>query len=103
MASKRSAQAQHGGSRALQIARSDLATSLLQAIIDVGLSQEGAARVIGVAKRTVGAWVRREREMNVERVLAASRIGGAFRRALCTEHHEAPAGYVARKKTRGSK
>lgn len=100
MAAKRSAISPHSSSERLQIARSDLATSLLRAISETGLSQEGAARVIGVAKRTVGAWVRCEREMNVEAVLATPRVGHAFRVALCAHDHPESRAYMARKGSR---
>lgn len=82
-------------------ARADLARSLLRAITGRGLSQEGAARLIGVAKSTVGRWVRLEVEMNVEAVWAAPRLGDEFRREMCTfDHsHGESVGYVARKRT----
>lgn len=86
---------------ALKKARADLATAFLRATTVLGLSQEGAARVVGVAKRTIGAWARCEREMNVEKVWA-SRLGPTFRRMACSEGH-APAPYVARSRSRGTK
>lgn len=86
-------------------ARADLARSLLKAITGRGLSQERAARLIGVAKSTVGRWVRLEVEMNVEAVLATPGLGDEFKRALCTfDHsHETTAGYVAKKTARARK
>ena len=81
----------------LKIARSDLATAFLRAVSETGSSQEKAARAMGVAKRTVGAWMRGERSMNVEVVLATPRLGHAFRVALCAHKHEEPLAYVASK------
>ncbi len=78
-------------------ARADLATAFLRATTVLGLSQEGASRVVGVHKRTVGAWARCEREMNVEQVAASPRLGPTFRRMWCSENHE-PAPYVAKKR-----
>jgi len=87
-----------GLSPALKKARADLATAFLRATTVLGLSQEGAARVVGVHKRTVGAWVRCEREMNVELVAASTRVGPTFRRLWCSEAHD-PASYVARRRS----
>lgn len=83
-------------------ARADLARALLRAITDRDLSQEGAARLIGVAKSTVGRWTRLEVAMNVEAVWAAPGLGDEFRRAMCTfDHSHGSAPYIA--KRRGSK
>lgn len=101
MTARRSAETPRCESRALQKARADLGTALLRAITELGLSQEGAARVIGVAKSTIGRWVRGEVGMSVEAVLA-SRIGDAFKRTLCTERHDSVP-YIARARKRGAK
>lgn len=79
----------------LSIARQTVATALVQCLIETGTSQQSAALALGVAKRTVGAWVRRESPILVERVLASPRLAKAFRRSLCTETHAALP-YVAR-------
>lgn len=79
-------------------ARADLARALLKVIRDRELSQEGAARLIGVAKSTIGRWVRLDVEMNIEAVVASPGIGDAFKRALCTHDHDDSVPYVARKK-----
>jgi hypothetical protein len=85
-------------------ARADISASLVQALDETGTSHEAAARSMSSARakrinaRTVGAWARGERAATVEVILASSRVGGAFRRALCTEHHDpVPVAYVARK------
>jgi predicted XRE-type DNA-binding protein len=96
----RNAKAVHVIRPAQKKARADLARALLKAITDRGLSQERAARLIGVAKSTVGRWVRLEVEMNVEAVLATTGLGDEFKRALCTEHHEPlSVGYVAKRRS----
>lgn len=90
-------------SPSLKKARADLAMALRHATTVLGLSQEGTARVVGVHKRTIGSWLRCEREMNVEAVAASGRLGTTFRRLWCSEGHEPTAPYLARKKARGSK
>lgn len=82
------------------IARSEIATAFNAALSETATSHEEAARAIGVAKRTIGAWVRKERSLDVESILATPRLAKCFRRALCTEHHEPLVGYVARKNKR---
>ena len=56
---------------------------------DCHLSHEGAARLIGVAKSTIGRWLRLKVEMNVEAVLDAPSLGNAFRERLCIHDHHA--------------
>lgn len=56
---------------------------------DCRLSHEGAARAIGVAKSTIGRWLRLEVEMNVEAVLDTANLGDAFRERLCIHDHSA--------------
>lgn len=92
-------------SAAKKKARQLLATAFLRAVTEAGSSQERAARTIGVAKRTVGAWARCERSITVEDVLAAPRIGPAFRVALCAHNHDSEefAPYLAKRKARSSR
>lgn len=98
--SDKNARAVPGFSARINKARSDLAIALLRAVTEIGSSQEKAARAMGVAKRTVGAWVRCERSMNIEVVLATPRIGHAFRVALCAHEHDEPLAYAAHKRSR---
>lgn len=99
MTSKRTPNTPSPDTARLKIARAEISAALHSSLTDAVMSHEEAARVLGVDKRTVGAWARRERPVNVEVVLAAPRLALSFRRALCTEHH-APVGYIAKKRRR---
>jgi hypothetical protein len=105
MAANRNAHPRKGLSPRLLKARADISASLVQALDETGTSHEAAARSMPsirnkpINARTVGAWSRGERGASVEVILASNRVGPAFKRALCTEHHE-PVPYVARKRRR---
>lgn len=94
---QRNAQRGNGFTARLLKARADISASLVQAMNETGMSHESAARSMSVNARTVGAWARGERPATVEVIMASPRLAKAFRRSLCTEHHD-PLPYVARKR-----
>jgi hypothetical protein len=81
----------------MSISRQTITTAFVQCMNDTATSQQRAARELELTKRTVGAWVRCESAISVERVLADPRLAKAFRRALCVHEHAEPVGYVVRK------
>ena len=102
MSSNRSVRGTPDITPGLAKARQYIATAFVQCLSETRCSQEAAARVLGVTRRTVGAWARCESPIAVERLLAAPRLAKSFRQALCTfDHGPGSAPYVAKK--RGAK
>lgn len=97
MAAKRTRKIATRASAHVLKVRAELSAALLRASSVHGLSQEGAARDIGVDARTIRRWVHREVSMDVELVAAAPIVGKTFRRMWCSEAHESSP-YVARKR-----
>ena len=99
MISKRRTQTPRPGSPGLAKHRQLIAAALLRAISVQGATNAKAAKWLGISSRTLFAWVHCERPVTVEIVLACTRLGDEFRRALCVHEHE-PLPYVARKRSR---
>lgn len=78
-------------SPALKRARQLIAASLVQAMRELDASQGAVARWTKKSARTVRNWVHEQNPINVEAVLASSKLGERFRRALCTHDHDEPA------------
>jgi hypothetical protein len=78
-------------------ARQDVASALHNCLTHTHTDRDDAAKELDVAKRTLAGWLRRETAITVEIILAAPRLAKAFRRELCSEHHE-PLAYVAKKR-----
>lgn len=88
MAAKRSAISPQISTVQLVAARQTIASAFAQCLSEVNASHDTAARMLGITKRTVGAWVRCESPISVERVLASPQLTSAFRQALCVHNHE---------------
>ncbi len=77
-----------------------IAAALLRSISVQGGTNAKAAKWLGISERTLFGWVHCIHAIAVERVLASTRLGDEFRRALCVHQHD-PVPYVARR--RGAK
>jgi hypothetical protein len=82
-------------------AHKEICAAYRDALRETGCTQAQAARGMRVTSNTAANYEHGRTPVNVARVLAYPRLRKAFRRLLCSEHHE-PLGYVARKR-RGSK
>jgi DNA-binding transcriptional regulator YdaS (Cro superfamily) len=96
---KRNARQRPEFSARLKKARQNISGSLSRAMGEVKCSQVAAARSMAVTERTVRDWIHGVTPVNVERVLASSRLAKAFRQHLCVHDH-ASAPYVARARKR---
>lgn len=78
-------------------ARQDIALAFENCLTHTHTTRDGAASQLGISKRTIATWLRCEGPISVEVILGAPSLAKAFRRALCTEHHE-PLPYVTKKR-----
>jgi hypothetical protein len=81
-------------------AREFLVTSLRQAMAETNATQLSVANLAEVKPITVHRWLKSETAINVEAILACPGLAKAFRRSLCSEHHDPLPGYVAKKASR---
>lgn len=82
-------------------AHKEICAAYRDALREVGCTQAQAARGMNVTSNTAANYEHGRTPVNVARVLAYPRLRKAFRRLLCSEHHESLP-YVAKKRA-GSK
>jgi len=97
MTSKRNAQHDAAFMARLAKAHEEIHAAFLRALDERDCSQAMAARGMGLHVDSVRNYVHGRTPVDAARVLAHPRLRKAFRRALCSEHHDEPAAYVARK------
>jgi hypothetical protein len=81
-------------------AHKEICAAYCNALRLTGCTQAQAARGMNVTSNTAANYEHGRTPVNVARVLAYPRLRQAFRRLLCTEHHEFA--YVVKKKRRRS-
>lgn len=85
----------------LSIADREILAALRKAMREESYNQADVARATNLSENTVVNYMHERTPVSVRRVLAApQRLAKAFRRALCSAHHE-PLPYVARKRRSG--
>lgn len=80
-------------------AHKEICAAYRDALLETGCTQAQAARGMAVTANTAANYEHGRTPVNVARVLAYPRLRKAFRRLLCSEHHE-PLAYVAKKRAR---
>lgn len=83
----------------LEKAHKEICAAYRDVLRETGCTQAQAARGMQVSSNTAANYEHGRTPVNVARVLAYPRLRKAFRRLLCSEHHE-PLGYVVKKRAR---
>ena len=99
MAPKRNARQSPEFTLRLAKAHEEIRAAYCNALRERDCKQAQAARGMAVDPDTAANYQHGRTPVDVARVLAYPRLAKAFRRSLCTEHHE-PLPYVAKKRAR---
>ena len=100
MGSKRNARQGAEFTARLEKVHKEICAAYRDALHEVGCTQAQAARGMRVTSNTAANYEHGRTPVNVARVLAYPRLRKAFRRLLCSEHHDFA--YVAKKRGRSA-